>query len=215
MTKNLVVVSCPTKRHTTFQRFSMHHMPLVAARACRNKQLLCISAPVHAQAMSKGLGLFNPAPALLPAAIASKRAGKPVWAPCPLQATFRRSILRAETSLASVSLVLCDDKPHSFGAPDILQVSWLFVLGMVLHVSHRVPSYLVTCWTYHQHSVVARMYIAHGRSLLIDSHHGCHVCTMEEEPCACAACRSQPVVSACCTARMLASLRSSLSMQVT
>ena len=75
------------------------------------------------QASAKGLGLFPPSPALMDKAIRTKLSGQP-WPPPPQgwAAEFHRSVTRVDANLACVSVVLCDDKPNSFGAPDVLQV---------------------------------------------------------------------------------------------
>ena len=38
-------------------------------------------------------------------------------------ATFRQSKLKLEAALQSIAVVLCNDKPQTFGAPDVLQLS--------------------------------------------------------------------------------------------
>jgi hypothetical protein len=84
----------------------------------------CAPTPTQttpAQAVEKGLGVWLPHPDLLPAAIARKRAGLPPAAP-PGAGEFRRAATRLDLQVAGLSVVLCDDKPSTFGAPDILQV---------------------------------------------------------------------------------------------
>jgi len=51
------------------------------------------------------------------------RSGGGPWPPPPTgwAAAFRRSSMRCTADLAAVVLMLCDDKPQSFGAPDVLQ----------------------------------------------------------------------------------------------
>jgi hypothetical protein len=78
------------------------------------------------QASAKGLGLFPPSPALMNQAIRTKQSGQP-WPPPPQgwAAEFHRTVMRLDAELACVSVVLCDDKPNSFGAPDVLQVGFI------------------------------------------------------------------------------------------
>ena len=53
---------------------------------------------------------------------------------CQLQAVqertagFRPSKLKMEAALQSIAVVLCNDKPQTFGAPDVLQLSTHHVL---------------------------------------------------------------------------------------
>jgi hypothetical protein len=67
--------------------------------------------------------MWPPRPNIQAQVLAIRAAGG-TWPP-PLSgwaAEFRRSSLRSTVQVATLVLMLCDDKPHSFGAPDVLQV---------------------------------------------------------------------------------------------
>jgi hypothetical protein len=66
--------------------------------------------------------MWLPHPDYLPAAINRRRAGLPLAAPPGAAVEFRRAAARVDLQVAGLSVVLCDDKPSTFGAPDILQV---------------------------------------------------------------------------------------------
>jgi len=87
------------------------------------------------QALQRGVGAWLPHPDLLPAAIARKRAGLPPGPPQSAAAEFRRAATRVDLQAAGLSVVLCDDKPSTFGAPDILQAAAAPLL--LLHASER------------------------------------------------------------------------------
>eukprot|EP00878_Enallax_costatus_P006928 GHUV01007260.1.p1 GENE.GHUV01007260.1~~GHUV01007260.1.p1 ORF type:complete len:2890 (+),score=849.52 GHUV01007260.1:2-8671(+) len=74
------------------------------------------------RARSTGLGMWPPRPDIQAEVLAVRAAGG-VWPPPPTgwAAEFRRSSMRYTVEFATVMLMLCDDKPHSFGAPDVLQ----------------------------------------------------------------------------------------------
>lgn len=74
--------------------------------------------------------MWPPRPDIQAEVLAVRAAGGP-WPPPPTgwAAEFRRSSLRCNVELAAVVLMLCDDKPHSFGAPDVLQA---FAKGVTL-----------------------------------------------------------------------------------
>jgi hypothetical protein len=73
--------------------------------------------------MSGGLGTWPPRPDTQAAVLAVRAAGG-AWPPPPSgwAAEFRRSSLRCSAQVTALVLMLCDDKPHSFGAPDVLQL---------------------------------------------------------------------------------------------
>eukprot|EP00775_Hariotina_reticulata_P006353 gene6353-6586_t len=74
------------------------------------------------QSMGAGLGMWPPRPDLQSKVLEIRAAGG-TWPPPPTgwAAAFRRSSMRCNADLAAVVLMLCDDKPQSFGAPDVLQ----------------------------------------------------------------------------------------------
>lgn len=75
--------------------------------------------------MTKGVGLFPPNPAVLDAAVQAKRSSGAAGPVRGMAAEFHRNMFRIDAHLDAISVVLCDDKPNSFGAPDILQVSFV------------------------------------------------------------------------------------------
>jgi hypothetical protein len=68
--------------------------------------------------------MWPPRPDIQEHVLAVRAAGG-TWPPPPTgwAAEFRRSSLRCTVELAAVVLMLCDDMPQSFGAPDVLQVA--------------------------------------------------------------------------------------------
>lgn len=71
-----------------------------------------------------GVGAWPPRPDVLPSALAARAAGL-AWPPPPQgwAAAYRPSSLRLVAALECVTLLLCDDRPASFGAPDVLQAA--------------------------------------------------------------------------------------------
>ncbi|WIA12623.1 hypothetical protein OEZ85_006280 [Tetradesmus obliquus] len=90
----------------------------------RTWNILQADMQLAGQSMSRGLGMWPPRPDIQQQVLAVRAAGG-TWPPPPTgwAAEFRRSSLRCTAELAAVVLMLCDDKPQSFGAPDVLQVA--------------------------------------------------------------------------------------------
>lgn len=78
---------------------------------------------VHVQHTRSGLGMWPPCPNIQPQVLVIRAMGG-TWPPPTFgwAAEFRRSSLRSTVQIDTLVLMLCDDKPHSFGAPDVLQV---------------------------------------------------------------------------------------------
>lgn len=55
-----------------------------------------------------------------------------------LQVEFRPTKLEVDLNVQSMSVVLCNDKPQTFGAPDVLQLS-VDALALQYHVDQSLP----------------------------------------------------------------------------
>jgi hypothetical protein len=115
--------------------------------------LPCCST-VSVQCLRGGLGMWPPRPDIQAHVLAVRAAGG-AWPPPPSgwAAEFRRSSLRCSMHASALALMLCDDKLHSFGAPDVLQ---LVARGVgVVHASEqRFPGT--------QAETAARLYVEGG-----------------------------------------------------
>lgn len=83
--------------------------------------------------------MWPPRPDIQAEVLAVRAAGG-VWPPPPTgwAAEFRRSSLRCSIELTALTLMLCDDKPHSFGAPDVLQ-AMAHGVSFVHAIEYRYP----------------------------------------------------------------------------
>lgn len=84
--------------------------------------LVLICCECLLQLMQAGLGMWPPRPDLHSHVLSMRAAGK-TWPPPPTgwAAVFRQSSMRCNAQMDSIVCMLCDDKPHAFGAPDVLQ----------------------------------------------------------------------------------------------
>lgn len=109
-----------------------------AACAARRARARARARPAR-QCVSGGLGVWPPRPDIQAAVLAMRGCGA-AWPspPSGWAAEFRRSSLRCSAQAAALVVMLCDDKPHSFGAPDVLQLVARGV-GAVAAAERRIP----------------------------------------------------------------------------